>query len=278
MSNSISNGLKRFALFSFILCLYSIYCSVWAENIEKKSYTIATWNIGHFSNGAKSYSMIDVATYNESLAKYRTLIYDDIRPDVMTVNEYNVVFCGKDTENTPYKTSSLLFDGFNKNVIGSKCLAVCNAIFSKIKMGSPRTVDFVSQKNIEGDDFVRSRENYFIESELKLNGKKVKLVCMHLLFSSKVDEIYQQKQIEELISYYKNRKRVIICGDWNTEALSSLKDAGYKLANDGSLKTYPLKKSALDNIAVKGLDVSDVRVVKTNLSDHYPLVCRVSLK
>ncbi len=266
---------------SWPFCLFLIGCLFLSYPLsakKPKDLLICTWNIGHFSNGAKSYSMIDVAKYNESLAKYRTLIYDDIRPDVMTVNEYNVVFCGKDTENTPYKTSSLLFDGLKKNVIGLKCLAVCNAIFSKKKMGSPRTVDFVSQKNIEGDDFVRSRENYFIESELKLNGKKVKLVCMHLLFSSKVDEIYQQKQIEELISYYQNQKRVIICGDWNTEALSSLKDAGYKLANDGSLKTYPLKKLALDNIAVKGLEVSDVRVVKTNLSDHYPLVCRVSLK
>ena len=71
---------------------------------------------------------------------------------------------------------------------------------------------------------------------------------------------------------------MIVCGDWNTEIYSLLKNAGYALANDGSLKTFPSKGYALDNIAVKGLEISDVRMIKTDLSDHYPLVCRISLK
>ena len=69
-----------------------------------------------------------------------------------------------------------------------------------------------------------------------------------------------------------------MCGDWNTETYSSLKNAGYIFANDGSLKTFPSKGYALDNIVVKGLEISDVRMIKTDLSDHYPLVCRISLK
>lgn len=42
--------------------------------------------------------------------------------------------------------------------------------------------------------------------------------------------------------------------------------------------TFPSKRTSLDNIAVKGLEISDVRMVKTKLSDHYPLVCRISLE
>lgn len=250
--------------------------SVYAK--KSKDLVLCTWNLGYFSNGISSISSIDVVNYKESLAKYRCLIYSEILPDVITLNEYNYVFCGKNDKNNPYLTSSLLFNGFKKKQFGPKCLGVSNAIFSKIKMTKFRFFYFESQKITAGDDEVKLRDNYFLESDLYIQGKKIKLVCLHLLFSGKVREVFQQNQIEELISRYKKTDRVILSGDWNTEMYSALKDAGYELANDGSLKTFPSKGYALDNIAVKGLNISDVRMIKTNLSDHYPLICRLSLK
>jgi len=245
---------------------------------KPKEVVLCTWNIGHFSNGRKPYSLIDIDNYQKSLELYRSFIYDEIRPNVITLNEYNCVFCGEDNENNPYVTSSLLFNGFKQKTIGPKCWGICNAIFSNLKMKKPRSIYFESQKNTAGDDVVKGRENYYLETDLYVQGKKVKLVCLHLLFSSKVEEVFQQNQIEELINHYKNTDRVIVCGDWNTEIYSALKNAGFELANDGSLKTYPSSKAeALDNIAVKGLKISDVRMIKTSLSDHYPLVCNISL-
>ena len=145
-------------------------------------------------------------------------------------------------------------------------------------MRKTRPIYFESQKNTDGDDVVKSRENYYYESDLYIQGKKVKLVFFHLLFSNKVEEVYQQRQIQELIKRYSTTERVILCGDWNTETYTALMDAGYELANDGLLKTFPGNAEALDNVAVKGLKIIDVRMIKTSLSDHYPLICRLSLK
>ena len=69
-----------------------------------------------------------------------------------------------------------------------------------------------------------------------------------------------------------------MCGDFNTTDYSKLKIAGYSLANNGSFKTYYKEKWALDNIVAKGVKISDVRIVKTELSDHYPLICHISIK
>ena len=267
--------MKRFLFVLFSGCLLFSY-PLYAKS--PKEVILCTWNIGHFSNGAKSYSLIDVLRYKESLAKYHSLIYDEIQPDVIAINEYSSVFCGKEDENSLYMTSSLLFDGFKQSSIGPKCWGICNAVFSNLKMRDSRTVYFESQKITDGDDVVKSRENYFVESDLYIQGKRTKLVCLHLLFSDKVEETYQRCQMQELIERYTATKRVILCGDWNTEAYTALKDVGYELANDGSLKTFPRKVEALDNIAVKGLNILDVQMIKTSLSDHYPLVCRLSLK
>ena len=177
-----------------IFCLWLFPDSIDAK--KSNGIVLCTWNIGHFSNGAQPYSLIDIAKYKESLAEYRSLICDGIFPDVISINEYNIVFCGEDNENNPNKTSLLLFNGYKKSIIGPKCWGICNAVFSNLKMKKPRPIYFESQKKTAGDDVVKSRENYFIESDLYIHGKKVKLVCLHLLFSSKVGEVFQQNQIE----------------------------------------------------------------------------------
>ena len=263
----------------FFLILLSFWLFPCQQNAKKhKDFVICTWNIGHFSKGKKHYSLIRKDDYKRQLDLYRSFIFNELCPDLLAVNEYNYLFCEEDNEGDDFVTSSLLFDNFKKGVIGSHEKGICNAIFSNVKIKKHRFVKFEGHKKIEGDDEIKTRDNYFIESDLYISGKKIKLVCLHLLFSNNVKEVIQQSQMEELINRYSRIDRVIMCGDWNTGIYTSLKNAGYALANDGSLKTYPSSGYALDNIAVKGLYVSDVRMVKTELSDHYPLVCRITMK
>ena len=246
---------------------------------KSNDFVLCTWNIGHFSNGSKPYSLIKIDDYTKQLELFKSLIYSEVHPDVITINEYNRVFCGEDTADNKYLTSSLLFDQFKYMIIGPQHYwGICNAVFSNLKMKNCHLIYFESHKKTDGDDFTKARENYYIESDLYIDGEKVKLVCLHLLFSWKIAEVYQNKQIEELINHYQDTERVILCGDWNTGIYSTLKNAGYTLANSGSLQTFPSKGYPLDNIAVKGLDISDAWIVKTDLSDHFPLICRVSLK
>lgn len=265
---------------SSLISLLLIFFWLFPDSIEAKKpnvFVLCTWNIGHFSNGSKHYSLIRIDDFQEQLGLYRSFVYKDLCPDVIVLNEYNRVFCGVDEDSNDYVTSSLLFDNFKNSVIGTQINFICNAVFSNVKMKKPRFVFFESQKSTEGDDEIKSKENYFIETDLYIHGKIVKLVCLHLLFSLKVEELYQRKQMEELINRYEKTDRVIMCGDWNTGIYSSLKDAGYILANNSSLKTFPSKGYPLDNIVVKGLSISEVKMIKTNLSDHYPLICKIIL-
>ena len=115
---------------------------------------------------------------------------------------------------------------------------------------------------------------YYILTDISIGGKKVKLVCTHLIANAgKI----RQDQINELINVCEQYEKIIICGDMNTWNYSKFKEAGYTFANDGTIVTWPTKSYALDNIFVKGLKMSNVRIIKTDLSDHYAIVCSISL-
>lgn len=248
-----------------------------SSSSSRHDIILATWNIGYFSNGVSARSYIKSADFERKLKEYRSLIYDSIRPDIISLNEYNRVFMGRDNDDNKFVTSSILFGQFEEQIIGPS-KGIRKALFSKDKLKNKRVIYFKSHKKIAGDESVRMREGYYIDSDIYLMGKKVKLVCVHLLFSRKVLHVVQQSQIEELLEKYKKNERVIICGDWNTGDYSLLKKAGYTLANDGSYVTFPKSGKPLDNIVVKGLTISDVKVIKTDLSDHYPISCKITLK
>ena len=243
---------------------------------DKSAIKLATWNIGYFSNGVSGISTIKSSDYNRQLKRYRSLIYDSIHPDIISINEYNRVFIGKDKVNNMNVTASLLFDQFSYKIIGPK-KGFHKALFSKLKLRDKYLKYFNCHKSFEKDEDIKNTTSYYIETTININNKKVKLVNVHLMFSKKISGVIQQMQIEELIKAYGKCKRVVIFGDFNTGNYSLLKKAGYTLANDGSLVTFPKKGTPLDNIAAKGLLISEVRVIKTDLSDHYSIVCKISI-
>jgi len=244
---------------------------------EKSTIILATWNIGHFSNGVSGNSAIKSSEYKRKLQEYRSLIYDSIHPDVISINEYNRVFIGNDDKDNKYVTSSVLFDQYAQEIVGPR-KGFRKALFSKLKLKDKHLKYFNCHKTFEKDDDIANTTSYYIESLVYINREKVTLVNVHLMFSKKIPRIVQQIQIEELIKIYGNYKRVVIFGDFNTGNYSLFKKAGFTLANDGSLVTFPKRGTPLDNIAAKGLKISDVRVIKTNLSDHYPIVCKMSIE
>lgn len=273
MSKNISDILKRFGLFSFILFLSSIHCSAWAENIEKKSYTIATWNIGHFSKGEKTCSTINSSTYRANYDELKKVLEDSINADVLCLNEYSEIFFS-DRNKKDQITKDLFFGDYDYSEIGPLLGYSCNSIFSRLKLKRVKQRKFEISKTI-AEKMPRAENYYYLESDLYIGNIKIKLVCAHTTSSANA---VSQSQISELLNRYRDEERVIMCGDWNTQDFSLFKNGGYSIGNNGSLKTFPGKAYALDNIVVKGLVISDVRIVRTNLSDHFPLVCSISLK
>ena len=280
------------ALVIFNVCLYNIYamnsiklvflftclvvfCACGSvKNVNE--IVLATWNIGYFSNGVSGRSAIKANELEKKLAEYRTFIYDSIHADVISVNEYNRVFSGKDDEKNSSVTSSILFDRYNGQVVGPSD-GIRKALFSNNRIKNSNFVYLKSHQNVVKDESIVNRKGYYIASDLIIGGKTVKLVCVHLLFSNKVPRVVQRNPMEELIEQYKMYDRVVMCGDWNTSDYSKFKEAGYTMANDGSLVTFPSKKTPLDNIIAKGVKISDVKVIETDLSDHFPIVCKISL-
>lgn len=256
------------------LCHNASYAQKKESIIEKQKYIIATWNIGHFSKGQKPYSTIDKSNYNTNLNELQKVLSDSIRADIICLNEYSEVFC-IDGNNHKQLTKDLCFNNYDFSNIGPLLGYSCNTIFSNLKIKNIKMHLFETSKTVQSK-MPRAANYYFLEGDLYLGDEKVTLVCAHTTSGAPA---LCQSQISEILNRYRNCERVVMCGDWNTQDFSLFKNSGYTLANNGSLKTFPdIDKSyALDNIMVKGLVISDVRMVKTDISDHYPIVCRISL-
>lgn len=234
---------------------------------------VATWNIGHFSKGQKDHSTISASDYKKVQGEFKSFIYDSLKADVLCINEYEERFCSDSLKDVVLETDKVLFDGYRTRQMFKKNSFVCNALFSKRKMKHTLMRPFIYNLFAE-EDRKNISWHYYVMADINLQGKKVKLVCTHLV---PLAERHCQNQIKEILNACEKYDRVIICGDMNTWDFSRFKKAGYRSATDGKVVTFPSKSYSLDNIFVKGLKISNVRVCKTNLSDHYAVKCMVSL-
>ena len=131
-------------------------------------------------------------------------------------------------------------------------------------------------------------------ADLTVNGKVVKLVSVHLVYTDPTtSSTMPQQQIDELINVMSGYDRVILMGDWNSAFthFDRFVNAGYSLANDSYwLSTYgpcqgsryyssymDYKEGSYDNIIYKGVTVSDFGLGGTKLSDHYGIYCTVTV-
>lgn len=232
---------------------------------------LATFNIGHFSDGNYPYS---VDTYTARLNEYKQLIYNTINPDVIAVQEYSDYMVDKG------KTSQVLFNDFQVQYEGVQRNYSCNAIFDNTCLLNMRKHEFecLANEEITHTDLIKAQDYYYVDADLYIKGRLVKFVATHLAFDSNRPMVLQDKQIAELISAYANYEYVIMMGDFNSRTGSGYDpfvNAGYNLVNDGSYLTS--ENMPLDNIVVKGLTISDAGMITTDLSDHNPLFCTVSL-
>lgn len=262
------------------LCM-AVICGCHAQilknsNKNNKSVVVATWNIGHFSKGKKDYSFISSSECTKKKKEYRSFVYDSINADILCLNEYESEFCNDSVLGTII-TEKAIFDNYLNHRVFKKNRYICNAFFSNIRLKNTRKKTYKYDKQLKAQ-ISRIDWYYYAFAEIVIGGEEVMIVNTHLINGKGKYRQSRQDQMEELIKACEPYQRIIICGDLNTYDYSKFKKAGYSLANNGSIVTFPSKSYSLDNIMVKGLKISDVRVLKTNLSDHYPLMCRISLK
>lgn len=248
----------------------------------KDSIIVMQWNIGHFSEGKSSGSLITDASYYNKLTEYRQLIMD-VSADVVSLCEYSLIFANTASHPGCYADTCLFYDypfvfiGNNGRIRNYSL----NAIMSKQEITQPTTINYVTNSTAEitHTSIIKATDYYYNKAYINIGGHEVALINTHLAFDTNNPDV-AINQIKELIRVLQNEEYVVICGDFNTAAssYSLFTQAGYSLANTGELGTFPSAKTIapLDNIITKGLFVRNVYLVHSSLSDHYPIVCTIS--
>ena len=249
-------------------------------------FVYATWNIGHYSWGGSWKSTVSPEDGERRAADYRAFL-DRIGADVVGVCEYAEDF----TTNGSMKASAALFGGYPGRSIGPSRSYQWNAQFWKgFGALERKTVDYVE----------RHQKVYYQATRLEIGGEDVWIVQTHLDWTTfmKGFERYRERQMQKLIDDFRDKPRVIISGDFNVgdrgangvrrekmipapEEYDVFVRAGYALANSNGTPTCPSGKPTqpLDNIIVKGLDISDVRFHPAgDLSDHDAVSCTLTLR
>lgn len=243
---------------------------------------LCTWNIGHFANGGQS-STITSSNYDTKLAQFKELIYTTVDPDILCLQEYSAVF-GSNSEGKQ-QAKDVLFHDFATQVEGTQVRYGCNAVYANACLENIRPYYFECNKTATTHtSAVQATDFYTFEADLYIRGRLIKFVSVHLAFNLNLDpDTVCENQMRELIERYAEYDRVIFCGDWNAKSFTSfnvLTEGGYSLLNtDSSLVTMPngAQSKALDNVAYRGVNISDMEVIVSPLSDHYPMICKISL-
>lgn len=287
---------KFFKVFMIVLCvllclggtalLFSNNGSDTNKTPTKTTIKLASWNIGHFAGGSYWKSTITDTEYKDKLSQYRNYVYTELNADIIGLCEYSGNFISTDTNTI--SASSVLFNAYGHKYIGGQSNYSCNAIYSKRAISSFKKCDFDCNQSatITHTDLIKATDYYYIESNLMIDGKLVKIVMCHLAFDNNLNpDTLNKNQFTELVNKYKDCDRVVIMGDFNAHNFNHFdifKNNGYSLANNDSTQItfYPPSFSgncALDNFVYKGVSLTDFEIHQTTLSDHYAITCNVSI-
>ena len=251
-----------------------------------RKITFMQWNIGHFGNGLISTTITD-DDYDEKLTTYQNLL-NTINADYVSISEYNVLFAHTLKENN---TAKLLFSGYKYNYIGDEGWNrnySLNAFFTNLSVFDSEIVEYECNQTatITHTNAIKASDYYYLKTRWKFRVnnqiKEILIITTHCAFDNNNKEVALD-QVRELIKKFDNEEHVIICGDFNSSLASDVfKKAGYTTANQGewgNLYTFPSNspRSCLDNIITKNLKIEDVRVIKTDLSDHLPIICNICI-
>lgn len=243
---------------------------------EFQRLRILTYNIGHFSGGVSQDSSITANDYETKKTAFRALV-NSVGADFCGVEEYSAVFYDTHT------ARDVVFPNYKTYNIGVQRKYSCNALFSNLTLDSVQTKEY--DANVNPDPPMSSTPGpatnyYYLHATTKLLELPVDIIVTHLAFNGST---LVADQMQELITKFADHDHVIIMGDFNasnSERYELFTEAGYQCANHGYLGDLPTDRrgsNALDNIIVKGFEIVHAEMISSDLSDHNPLVCDLSI-
>ncbi|MBR3466917.1 MAG: hypothetical protein IKH15_06830 [Bacteroidales bacterium] len=267
---------------------------------------VVQWNIGGFTKGANggdqgyNYKGHEADFYTD-LPVWKDTI-NDMNADIICCCEYNKVMLHGEGGEPDVIARDEIF-GLYKHAYIQPKLEDYNmkAIFSHMAAkGLTRTL-FPTHRN--------GSQPYYETVRYKVNNNDVYVIATHLDWSrGDTDTSYRQGQMEELMAFAADKQYVIICADFNAGAgdvteefrrngskeYDQWLEAGFKMANHGYLGDFNTGSkvySVLDNIIVKGFDVSNIKIYddpnntskqvelvqEHQLSDHAAIGCTLTM-
>ena len=260
---------------------------------------VVQWNIGGFSKGASSDSNYDQhpEEYAADLPVWKGTI-NDMDADILCCCEYNIVMkAGHDGEPDVIARDEI-FSPFRHAYIQPKLSGYnMKAIFSHA--AAEEVTRTLYTNSVSG-------YQYYQTNKYRINNRDVYVIATHLDWNNgEHGATYRQEQMEELMAFAADKEYVIICGDFNVGAgedeaariagpqeVDQWLEEGYKMANHGYLgdfNTGHMTYSVLDNIIVKGFDISEIKIYDGDnasdvpseqthqLSDHAAIGCVLTM-
>lgn len=250
----------------------------------EETFTFASWNIGHYALGKDWKTAVRPEEAAAKGLAYRKLL-DEVGADFLGVCEYFDSF----TTNAEHWAATSVFGRYAHREIGPQHAWQWNAQFWN---GEPASGSCWRPYAKHLQDV------YYLATKVKIGGEDVTFVQTHLDWGTQFEghEGDRASQMRELIAAFRNEHHVVIAGDFNVgvrfkdrtkKTLDNpaeykvFEEAGFTLGNDGRFKTAPAGACfmSLDNIIVKGLEISDFKVWDCpDLSDHALVSAKLKLK
>ncbi len=258
--------MKKFTIFALIVCMAA---GLHAQDKPFTKFTVASWNIGHFSLGKTKLSRIapkEVEFFRQSYCN----VLNKVNADILALVEYTPMLVSSTNKQEQVVARDAVLGNYHDAQIGPDSGFNRNAIFSNgFKVLDSKAVQFS----------VRVQRRYYQVSSMMIGGDVVKVVATHLDWDQEGKGAKcRSEQIKKLIEAFKDDKYVILCGDWNVSdsaEYDAFLEAGYDMANHGHMGDLPTfragndPRTCLDNIITKGFAINRVLVVNEPLlSDH----------
>lgn len=212
--------------------------------------------------------------------KIRNDIYSKIKS--LAVTESPDVFCmaevDKGSFNTGFDNQILKLTSKKEHFFDISVKYGKDSFLRKFPLSSGKANGFVSKEKLKFKKIYFKNGTKKLIYEIYVKGFTILLA--HFSLKKKVRE----KQFDEIVVLMKNKKKMILCGDFNifgglSEVDNLLKGANLKIANKKSDFTFPACKpdKILDLfICSKDVKVNKIKVIQSDVSDHLPVLIDIS--
>ena len=261
--------------YSHVLSLYKFSSS---KNIDNEN------NISIMNYNVRLFNLYDWIPEKDIESQIVSIIKDE-QPDIVSFQEY-------------YKHDNVDLSFYRykyENLSGQK-VENGQAIFSKYPIVNSGSIDFPDTENnaifadvVKGIDTIRIYNVHLQSSGINTDVNKLKSENSERLFKRVVKTFKKQQSQAELFLIHKNESpyKVIVCGDFNNtpysyvyrkikgEFVDAFEEAGNGFGRTFDFKYFPVR---IDFILVdESFSVNGFKSFSEKLSDHFPILARVSL-